>query len=68
MIVFAGLGLGWWLYGRKPIENADEPDALEKLPPDIFTLLRNKYCVDELYEMTVICVQRLVGAGLRLAG
>jgi len=54
IIVFIGLGLGWWFYGRKPIVRADETDALERLRPDIFALLKNKYYVDELYEATVI--------------
>ena len=54
VIVFAGLGVGWWLYGRKPIQKADEPDVLEKLPAGIYTWLQRKYCIDELYEITVI--------------
>lgn len=54
VIVFAGLGLGWWLYGRNPIQKADEPDVLEKLPLGMHTWFANKYCIDELYEMTVI--------------
>jgi NADH-quinone oxidoreductase subunit L len=53
-VVFVGLGLGWWLYGRNPVETAEEPDALDRLRPDIFTLLKNKYFVDELYEATII--------------
>ncbi len=54
LVVFAGLGIGWWLYGRKPIQKADEPDVLEKLPLGMHTWFAKKYCVDELYEMTVI--------------
>jgi len=54
VIVFAGIGLGWWLYGRKPIEKADAPDMLERLPADIYQVFKNKYWVDELYEKTVI--------------
>jgi proton-translocating NADH-quinone oxidoreductase chain L len=54
VVVFAGLGLGWWLYGRKSIENAEAPDVLEKLPADCFKILQNKYWVDEIYEMSVI--------------
>ncbi len=54
VIVFVGLGLGWWFYGRRPVASVDEPDPLERLRPDIFSLLRNKYWVDELYEATVI--------------
>jgi NADH-quinone oxidoreductase subunit L len=54
VIVFAGLGVGWWLYGRKPIQHAGEKDVLEKARPDLYPLLANKYYVDELYEATVI--------------
>ena len=54
VIVFAGLGVGWWLYGRKPIQRADEPDVLEKLPAGVYTWLERKYGVDELYEISVI--------------
>jgi len=53
-IVFAGIGLGWWFYGRKPLRDPDETDALERLRPDIFALLKNKYFVDEIYEASVI--------------
>ncbi len=28
VIVFAGIGLGWWLYGRNPARSADQLDAL----------------------------------------
>ncbi len=54
VIVFVGLGLGWWLYGRKPIASADGPDALEQLQPQVFHLLRNKFYVDEFYQATFI--------------
>lgn len=54
IIVFIGLGLGWWLYGRKPIVNAEDPDALERLQPKLFNLLCHKFYVDELYEATFI--------------
>jgi NADH-quinone oxidoreductase subunit L len=54
IIVFAGLGLGWWFYGRKPIVSAEAPDALERLQPQIFNLLRNKFYVDEFYEVSFI--------------
>ncbi len=54
LIVFAGIGLGWWLYGRQPAASAEEPDPLDRIRPDIFGLLRGKFYVDELYEATVI--------------
>jgi NADH-quinone oxidoreductase subunit L len=53
-IVLLGIGLGWWFYGRRPVRTADQPDALEVLRPDIFSLLRDKYYVDEFYEATVV--------------
>jgi NADH-quinone oxidoreductase subunit L len=54
LIVAAGSGLAWWLYVRQPVRSAEEPDVLEKLEPDLFALLRQKFFVDELYEATVI--------------
>jgi NADH-quinone oxidoreductase subunit L len=53
-IVAIGIGLGWWFYGKSPAQTSDEMDVLEELRPDIFTLLKNKFYVDEFYEMTVI--------------
>ncbi|HXT12053.1 MAG TPA: NADH-quinone oxidoreductase subunit L [Candidatus Angelobacter sp.] len=54
IIVFIGLGIGWWLYGRRPLQQSEEPDPLEVMRPDIFHLLENKYYVDEIYEHTII--------------
>jgi NADH-quinone oxidoreductase subunit L len=54
IIFFLGLGIGWWFYGRKPIESAEAPDALERLQPQIFNVLRNGFFVDKLYEATII--------------
>lgn len=54
VVVFAGLGVGWWLYGRKPMQKGDEPDVLEKLPLDMHTWFAKKYGIDELYELSII--------------
>ncbi len=54
VIVFVGLGLGWYLYGRRPRQTAGEKDVLEVAQPALFSLLQNKYFIDELYEHTVI--------------
>jgi NADH-quinone oxidoreductase subunit L len=54
IIVFFGLGLGWWFYGRKPIESPTASDALERLQPQVFNVLRNGFFVDKLYETTII--------------
>jgi NADH-quinone oxidoreductase subunit L len=53
LLVFAGLGLGWWFYGRRPIERASDPDALQRLQPAIFRVLRQGFYVDQLYALTV---------------
>jgi len=54
LIVFLGLTLGWFFYGRKPILSADEPDALGRLQPQLFSVLAHKFYIDELYEVTII--------------
>jgi NADH-quinone oxidoreductase subunit L len=53
-IVMAGLGiaLGYLLYGRKPLGEGQR-DPLERLG-FIWTLLRNKYYIDEIYRATII--------------
>ncbi|HEY1984113.1 MAG TPA: NADH-quinone oxidoreductase subunit L [Terracidiphilus sp.] len=53
IVVFLGLGLGWWLYGNKS-PRADEPDALEKAAPTVWGWLRDRLYVDEFYGLTVI--------------
>ena len=53
-VVFIGIGLGYWLYGRRPIASATESDPLERAWPNVFALLRNKYFVDEAYEWAVV--------------
>jgi NADH-quinone oxidoreductase subunit L len=54
IITLLGISLGWWVYGRTPITDSHAKDALEKSRPDIFTLLQNKFYVDEFYETTII--------------
>ena len=62
LIVFAGLGLGWALYGRKPIVNATDPDALERIAPPVFHALGNRLYVDEFYGATFIRLTRFASA------
>ncbi|MBM3880165.1 MAG: NADH-quinone oxidoreductase subunit L [Verrucomicrobia bacterium] len=54
VVAGVGIGVGWWLYGRRPIERAADPDALERWRPEVFGLLRAKFHVDEFYEATFI--------------
>jgi NADH-quinone oxidoreductase subunit L len=53
IVVLIGLGLGWALYGNKS-PKAEEPDALEKAVPWIWTALRDRLYVDEFYGVTFI--------------
>ncbi len=54
IVVFAGIGLGWWLYGRKPVTQADAMDVLDHFWPNAFALLQRKYFIDEVYEWAVV--------------
>jgi NADH-quinone oxidoreductase subunit L len=54
LVAFLGIGLGWWLYGRRGIRSASTPDVLEVVQPQVFDWLRRRFYVDELYEATVI--------------
>jgi NADH-quinone oxidoreductase subunit L len=54
LLVFAGLGLGWWLYARKPIRHAGDKDALERLQPAIFHALKHALFIDQLYAFTIL--------------
>jgi NADH-quinone oxidoreductase subunit L len=54
LIVFLGLGLGWYFYGRKPIETVETPDTLGERQPQVFSLLGHAFYVDALYAATLI--------------
>ncbi len=57
LVVFLGLGLGWWLYGNKS-PKPEAPDALEKAVPWIWAPLRDRLYVDEFYSVTFIAFYR----------
>jgi NADH-quinone oxidoreductase subunit L len=52
LLVFAGIGLGWWMYGRRPIRHAADADALERLLPAVFRALKNGLYIDQLFAAT----------------
>ncbi len=52
-VAVAGLGLAWLLYGLRPLK-AGQRDPLSRMLGPLWTLLRNKYFVDEIYGATVI--------------
>ncbi len=53
IIVVVGIGLGWALFGNKS-PDPDAPDTLQAAMPHVWTVLQNKFYVDELYGVTVI--------------
>jgi NADH-quinone oxidoreductase subunit L len=63
LVVGAGLGIGWWLYGRLPRREAEAEDPLAGLGGRAFEACRRKFWVDELYEATVIRWTRALGRG-----
>ena len=52
LVALAGWGVGWWLYGRAPLQ-AGQRDPLKALGP-LYTLLNRKYFVDEFYLLTIV--------------
>jgi len=54
VIALGGIALGWLLYGKRPCQRPGDIDVLERGQPEIFTLLRNKYYVDEAYEWAFV--------------
>jgi NADH:ubiquinone oxidoreductase subunit 5 (subunit L)/multisubunit Na+/H+ antiporter MnhA subunit len=54
VISLGGIALAWWFYSGRPPQDAEDPDPLEKLHPAAFSVLRGKFFLDELYEMSVV--------------
>jgi NADH-quinone oxidoreductase subunit L len=53
VLVGVGLGLGWWLYGRKLRTTAEARDPLVVASPSVMAALANRLGFDELYAATV---------------
>jgi len=48
-----GLGLGWLVYGRKPLA-AGQPDPLQVALGPVYSMLAHKYYMDELYHFLFV--------------
>lgn len=53
IVALGGLGLGYWMYGRKPLV-AGQPDPMIAILGPVHGLLKNKYYFDELYDTVLI--------------
>ena len=53
VLVGAGLGLGWWIYGRRTRASAEAADPLAKAASPVWAALAKKLGFDELYAATV---------------
>ena len=52
-LVGSGLGLGWWIYGKKLRQTAEAHDPLTTAAPSVMAALANRLGFDELYAATV---------------
>jgi NADH-quinone oxidoreductase subunit L len=48
VVALGGLGLGWWMYWRKPLK-AGEQDPMERILGPLHPILKNRYYFDDLY-------------------
>jgi NADH-quinone oxidoreductase subunit L len=49
VLAVGGLGLGWWVYGRQPIQAGETDPVQAMLGPDIWRWLQNRLYIDILY-------------------
>ncbi len=52
ILVGAGLGAGWWYYGRRTRAQANDHDPLADSAPALMKVLARKFYFDELYAAT----------------
>jgi NADH-quinone oxidoreductase subunit L len=53
-VALGGIALGWRFYTRRGPKTAEEADPLERLRPETFAVLRGKFFIDELYQLSVL--------------
>jgi NADH-quinone oxidoreductase subunit L len=65
LVGLAGIAVGYLIYGKRAVL-ADGSDPLQAKLGGVWTLLKNKWYVDELYEATVVRLNWLLAAFFRL--
>ncbi|MCB9431903.1 MAG: NADH-quinone oxidoreductase subunit L [Ardenticatenaceae bacterium] len=53
VVALGGIGVGYWIYGRKPLAEG-QPDPLIKPLGALYPFLQNKWYWDELYQIVFI--------------
>jgi len=53
ILALAAIAVSWYIYGRNPLR-AGETDPLKRRLGSIFTVLENKWYVDELYQAIIV--------------
>jgi NADH-quinone oxidoreductase subunit L len=53
VVAVGGLFLGWWIYGRKPLESGQADPLIRPLGP-LYPFLANMWWWDELYEILFV--------------
>ncbi|MBM3834232.1 MAG: hypothetical protein FJ403_13390 [Verrucomicrobia bacterium] len=54
VIVFFGIAVALLFYAPEPVRSPDESDPVESLRPGLYAVLRDKFYIDELYQISVI--------------
>jgi len=54
LAALGGIGIGYWVYGRRPSVRPDEVDPLVRVQPEVFALLQRQFFVDEIYEWSFV--------------
>lgn len=54
VVALGGLGLGWLMYWRKPLEEGEADPMIAILTPPLHNFLKNKWYWDELYQTIFI--------------
>ena len=54
VVALGGLGLGWMMYWRKPLEEGEEDPMIRILTPPLYYFLQDKWRWDELYNVVFV--------------
>ena len=60
LVALGGLGLGWWMYWRKPLK-AGQQDPMEETLGPLHPILKNRYYLDDLYEWLFVKPSQWLG-------